>query len=103
MRALLLLPAALALASCARPLSPADQHKLDVFECRVHAVLPIAGEVFDAQSLVRDIIAGKADLSAIAKDLGAAEVELHEVLAAWSACDPQPAITVPADAPGKAL
>lgn len=70
-----------------KQLSPAEQAKLDLFDCRVHALAPLAGPVLDTEELVRDLYSGKADLGVVIVASGATEAQVRAALAAMHACD----------------
>ncbi len=93
---LLLLPL---LASCTQGLTPKQQHALDVFDCRVAALEPVVGTVFDTADLVKEVIQGKVDPVAIMITLGAAKADITAAAEAWNACAPQP-VVAPPPAPG---
>lgn len=75
----------------------ANQAKLD---CFVQALDPVVGDVFDTAALVHDLIAGKADLSAILRNLKVDEVASQALIARVNACDLPPA---PAPTAGKVM
>ncbi len=81
----LFLSALLAL-GCAQ-LTPAQQAKLDVFECRVKALEPSCGAVFDVAELVRDVYAGRADLGSVFGALKVTEAEAKAAIERLRACD----------------
>lgn len=90
---LLLLSGALLFTGCGFQ-NAKSQHAYDVFQCRVHAIKPLIGDVFDAEILVRDAIQGKVDLVAIMQTLGTDKQDIVAAAAAWKACDPSvPALT----------
>lgn len=85
------LNAALAVAvySCTgcHSLTPAQQAKVDKFECQVHALEPLVSPTLDAAQLVRDLYAGKADLGQVLRSLDADEADLNKLVQALKACE----------------
>lgn len=75
--------------SCA-PCTPAQQAKLDRFECQVHALAPLVEPALDAAELARDLYAGKADLGAVLGSLNASEAEVDALLARLHECSAEP-------------
>lgn len=65
---------------------------LSVFECRVAALRPYVGEVYDTEELVRDVLAGKASPGSVLQGLGTAPADIEAAAAAWAACRPPPAL-----------
>jgi len=88
------------LACAGAQLSPAQQERLDRFECQARALAPVVEPVHDAVQLLRDLREGKADLGKVLKSLAATEGEVRALVARLEACDgapePQPAQLVPA-------
>lgn len=72
---------------CGGSLSPAQQARVDKFECRVEALKPYVGEVMDAAQLVRDLYAGKASLSNALGSLDLTESDAKDLFAAFAECD----------------
>jgi hypothetical protein len=83
----LLLLSALGALGC-RPLSPAEQAKLDTFECEVAALAPSCEPVLDAAQLVRDLYVGKADLAHVVRILGLGRKEAEALVERLNACRP---------------
>lgn len=76
-------------------LEPKAQRALDMFECRVRALTPHCGEVYDVESLVRDILQGRANPVRVLEGLGATLPEIAAVGEAWNACDTRPVPLLP--------
>lgn len=76
-------------------LNPRAQHAQDVFECRVAALEPYIGGVFDVADVVRDVVQGKVDPVKMMLTLGAVAADVHSAAEAWNACDPQPVVAPP--------
>lgn len=82
----LLLATLLALAAGCTPCTPAQQAKLDLFECQVHALAPLVEPVLDAADLVRDLETGKADLRSVLGSFAKTQAEVDATLKALRAC-----------------
>jgi len=82
-----------ALAGCAS-LTPAQQARLDLFECRVHAFEPVVSPALDAAHVVADIYRGQADLSEVLGSLRATQAEVKALQASLDACEPKPVLPV---------
>lgn len=82
MRAALLL--LVALTGCS--VLPAAKRAAGVYACKVAAIEPYVGQVFDAEELVRDILTGKVDPSAVFQALDIAESDYKNAAEAWRAC-----------------
>jgi hypothetical protein len=81
------LGALIGLTSCVGgQLDPRAQRALDVFECYVAAIEPHLGGVCDVAELVRDAIAGRADLPKALVLVGATQDDLAAVNSALVAC-----------------
>jgi hypothetical protein len=80
---------ALAFCACGLPaLTPAQQAKVDIFECQVEAATPFLGSVDAAKAVVGAVRAGDATGAArIALGLGA---DLKELVDAVNECVPEP-------------
>lgn len=76
----------LSLNSGCHELTPAQQAKVDRFDCQVKAVATLVGPAVDANSLVLDLYAGKADLAAAAALAGATREDAEAFLKAWGEC-----------------
>lgn len=76
-------------------MTPQGQRARDVFECRVTALEPYIGSVFDVANVVRDTIQGKVDPVAIMSTLGATIADIHAAAEAWNACNPKPIVAPP--------
>jgi hypothetical protein len=72
---------------CTLAQTEAARARVDLFECRAHALQPVVGDVLDAQELVRDVYAGKASLGAAFAALKVTQAEAEAVAAALAACD----------------
>lgn len=72
---------------CNKAQTEAARARVDLFECRAHALEPVVGDVLDAQELVRDVYAGKASLGAAFAALKVSQAEAEAVGAALAACD----------------
>jgi hypothetical protein len=87
---------ALAFCACGIALSPAQQAKVDVFECQVEAAAPLLGSAEAAEAVVSAVRAGDpAGAARIALGLGA---DLDALVDAVNACVPEPQ---PAPAPAE--
>lgn len=71
---------------------PRAQRALSTFQCRVSALSPYLGAVYDVEDLTRDVIAGKVDPIGVAMALGATEADILALIAAWRSCDAPPAL-----------
>lgn len=85
----LLLCAAL-LPACGGWFGPSKSARGALFECRVEALKPIAGEVYDVEYLVREVYAHRMSLAAVVASVNATRQEVQTMLEALAACDPQP-------------
>lgn len=65
---------------------PRAQRAADVFECYVAAITPYVGGVCDVEELVRDAIAGRANVPQALALLGSTADDLRSVDAALGAC-----------------
>lgn len=99
MRRLLALAGVLSLAAC-HDLSPRQQAMIDLYECRVHALAPYVGDVFDAAELVRDVTKGQVELVHVLAALGWASEDISKAATELGACEPAQAIVAPPPAPG---
>jgi hypothetical protein len=97
---LALLFSAICLPACGGWLGPSKSARADLFECRVEALKPIAGEVYDVEQAVREIYAGRLSLAAVAASVQATQAEVATLVAALKACE-QPAVDAPASAPSE--
>ncbi len=84
-------------------LNPRQQAIVDLYQCRVHALAPYVGDVFDAAELVRDVTKGDTDLVKVLAGLGWATEDIMKASAELSACEPQPAVVAPPPAYGNKL
>jgi hypothetical protein len=90
---------ALLVVNCAgQQLTPAQQKTLDLFECRVHALQPFVGGIYDTAGLVRQWTRGNQDLIALLKNLGYLQQEVESAAAAVAACNP---VALPPASPGE--
>lgn len=64
--------------------------RVERFECQVRAFKPLVDNVLDAEQLVRDLYAGKANLNAVLQNLHASREELVKLMADLNACEPPP-------------
>jgi hypothetical protein len=89
-----LLIGALAFCAC-HSLTPAQEARLALFECRAAALAPVVGDVLDAEALIRDVYVGRASLSSALSSLNATPEEIAKVVSALGACDgnPEPSAT----------
>jgi hypothetical protein len=77
-------------------LTPAQQARVDKFNCQVSALKPALGDVLDVEALVRDLYAGKADISTALGSVGATQAEVQKIVKDLAVCNgPQ----LPAGAP----
>jgi len=83
-----------ALAGCAS-LTPAQQARLDLFECRVHAFEPVVSPALDAAQVVTDIYRGQADPGEVLGALKATQAEVKDLVEALNACEPK--VELPSD------
>lgn len=86
MRYLLLLPVLFACAS----LPASKQAQLDRFECQAKALAPSVEPVFDSVDLLRDLYAGRADLSSVLQALESTQADVAELRDRLQACEPAP-------------
>jgi hypothetical protein len=70
-------------------LTPAQQARVDLFECRVKALEPVVGSVFDASDLVREMYAGHVNLGSVLGTLKVTQAEADAIVESFNACDPQ--------------
>lgn len=78
-----------ALPACTN-LTPAQEARSELFECRAAALAPVLGDVLDAAQLIRDVYVGRASLSSALGSLDATPEELSQLVSALSACDGKP-------------
>lgn len=64
--------------------------RVERFECQVRAFKPLVGNVLDAEQLVRDLYAGKANMNAVLANLQATREELVKLQQDLNACEPPP-------------
>lgn len=67
-------------------LTPAEQAKVDRFECVVAALEPLVEPVLDAEAVARELFEGKADLSSLIRTFGSSQAEVEKLLLALNAC-----------------
>lgn len=67
-------------------LTPAQQARVDKFECQARAIAPLTLPALDAEKLLVDLYEGKADLGTVIANTGATEAEVKAALAALRAC-----------------
>lgn len=67
--------------------APAHSPRAVRFDCQEAALRPILGEILDTKAFLRDLYAGKADLSAALGAIGATRAEVVAVVQALQACD----------------
>lgn len=73
-------------------LTPEQQARVDVFECRVAVVSGLYGSLDEPEELVRDVMLGKVNPVQALVASGAKAPEVIAAARAWNACDPdQPA------------
>jgi hypothetical protein len=87
--------AALGFQGCASfgKLDPKAQRAVDVFECYVAVLEPYVGEVCDTAELVRDVVAGRADLGRTLFLLGAIPAEVDAIGDELAECRPRPQVS----------
>lgn len=78
-------------------LTPEQQRTLDLFECRVHALQPYVGSIYDTAELIREATLGKTDLLSMLSALGYAQEDISKIGAAFGACSP---VVAPPPSPG---
>lgn len=78
-------------------LTPAQQQALDLFECRVHALQPYVGGVYDTAAIVRAWSRGNQDLIGLLTNLGYLAEDIHAVAESFGACSP---VVAPPPLPG---
>lgn len=84
-----LLASFLLLGAC-HSLTPAQQARLDLFECRARALAPVVAEVYpDVEALVRDLYTGRASLQSVLSALEMTADEAADLGESLQACDPQ--------------
>lgn len=76
------------LTGCAGALTPAQEARLERFECQVHAVEPLVSPVFDAAQLLRDVKLGKATMAEALQTLGATTAEIDALMSRLRQCGP---------------
>lgn len=74
-----------------------QERTLALFECRVHALQPYVGSMFDTAELVRDASTGKTSLLNVLTALGYSAEEVGEIAGKFGACDP---VQAPQPLPG---
>jgi len=72
-------------------LPPAQQATFDLFACRVDALEPYTGAVYDTAQLVRQAVLGKTDLVRVLLGMGYTQAQVIEAVEAWNACE-QPVV-----------
>ena len=75
-------------------LTPKQQAAFDLYACRVDALEPYTGTVYNTANLVREVVAGKTDPIRLLLGMGYTKAEVIEALEAWNACEPP--VVVPA-------
>lgn len=83
--AIAVLLALLGLQGCASSIPTANQAKLDCFAA---AIGPVVGDVFEPHELVKEMVAGKASLPALLKNLHVSDEQATALLQRLSACEP---------------
>lgn len=87
--------AALAVTGC-QLLKGAQSPEATVYTCKVAALHPYVGDVFDTEELVRDAMSGKADLERALQSLAVLGLRLEAARAEYLACDPpEPPLVIP--------
>ena len=79
---------ALLLSGCS--LLKAAPPRVERFNCQVRALEPLVGDVLDAEQLVKDLYAGRANMQAVLANLDVAAPEVLELMSALRACEPPP-------------
>lgn len=69
-------------------LTPEQQARVDVFECRVAAVAPLVESFVDPTELVRDVMLGKVNPTQALIASGAKPADVIAAARAWNACAP---------------
>lgn len=82
-----LFPFALALTCGCHSLTPAQQAKVEKFDCQVRALAPLVEPALDAAELARDLYAGKGDLGRVLGSLNATQAEVDALVEALRACE----------------
>lgn len=85
--------ALLGLQGCAAAQPTVNHAKLD---CFAQALQPVAGDVYDTAELVKDMVAGKASLSALLSNLQVDEATTKVLMARLKACETPTAPVLPA-------
>jgi len=78
-------------------LTPAQQKAFDLFACRVDALHPYVGSVYDTAGIVRAWSSGNQDLVGLLMNLGYLQEDVEAAAAAFSACAP---VVAPPPLPG---
>ncbi len=78
-------------------LTPDQERALSLFECRVEALQPYVGGVYDTAGIVRAWSRGNQDLVALLKNLGYLPGEIERAADAMGACSP---VVAPPPLPG---
>lgn len=73
---------------CAQSLTSAQVARIEKFECQARALAPHVKGVYDERELLKDLIAGRANLTAVIVNPGLTPRELAELDADLSLCDP---------------
>lgn len=95
MRSTLALVLAISLPGCAY-FGGAKTPETERFDCQVAALEPVVGRVLDAQDLVRDLYAGKADLGEVLTSLRTDKAKVDALVQALRACSAKDAPAAPA-------
>lgn len=100
--ALLLLSGLIGLVFACGLLTEAKSPRRALFDCRVAALEPVVGDVFDAEQLVRDIYAGHTNLAEAYGSLKTTRAEIEAMYAALRACEAaHPPEAAPVPEPGR--
>ncbi len=70
-------------------LTPAQQARLDAFQCRAAAIAPLCEPAIDAAELVRTVYAGRSSLAQVLGALMATQEETAAMAEAWNRCTPE--------------
>jgi len=81
-------------------LTPEQQAAVDLFECRVRALEPYVGEIYDTSDLVRQFSTDDVELGKMLNSLGYELPEILKAADAFRSCQPDPALVAPPPQPG---
>ncbi len=80
--------AGLVLLAC-HSLTPEQQERLDVFECRVHAVAAGVEPFIEPEEFVREVVLGRVNAAQALLASGITPADVVAIAKAWNACEPR--------------